>query len=787
VVRILVVMRSPARRAALALLLLVVAGAACGLPHRGPTNIAKVARRGVILTRRGERVALDNGYVRVELSLAHPQIDVLQGDVTGDGHYGGNVVAGGSDSLYRAGIVLERQDAGQTQVHASSLAPSGELALTVLRDDGDVAAIRVGPLVDDVSDPMVASTWTLTLPAASRAVRLDTDNRVLRQGEIASIRVATYLSTPSLHGLFERGVLQTMGGPSRQFASRDRMHRFYALGGGAADVVSSGAIEHVLLAADSAFYRSALHEVLAGAFVERDKWSSHDWAAAKPTHVSLGDHWATTATIAINNQDFPTAALPLDTDIDPEDLRALYTAVYGTTVASLVSYELPGEIAATVGFPDRGYWPGLNFFDPDAWMSVCALVYSGDMYLQREARKLIETSGARILPTGQVPHHFNESEPTYVAISGATQTGPNVFWISAALQYAKSTGDYTWLRTQMPAVEQAMKFLTDRFDPKVNLVNAPGPLWIDVFIRNSFTADTNAFMVRLLRDVADAEAFVGQAEVAEGRRRMATTIAAAMNDRLWADDHYVTQLNPDGSTRDFIDYDSNLLAVAFGVAPPDRAAKILARVDRGKCTHGRATFVSETYYDRKDCYLENIGDSDIAMERIGWADGHARRAVGDIATFEKLVLNPVRDDLIARTWLTERYDCAGRPTRKNGFHGYPEMVVMLLREVAYGIDIGFGEVSIAPFGRSRFHYHVGNVDVAHSPQRVVLRIPGSGEKRFNVAGLLPKTSYDISVGGRSEAARVADAEGALSFVASYSAGEEIRLAAVGERLRSLRP
>lgn len=36
-----------------------------------------------------------------------------------------------------------------------------------------------------------------------------------------------------------------------------------------------------------------------------------------------------------------------------------------------------------------------------------------------------------MLPSGQIPHHFigNDSNPTYVAISGATQTGPNIFLI----------------------------------------------------------------------------------------------------------------------------------------------------------------------------------------------------------------------------------------------------------------------------------------------------------------------------------------------------------------------
>ena len=74
-------------------------------------------------------------------------------------------------------------------------------------------------------------------------------------------------------------------------------------------------------------------------------------------------------------------------------------------------------------------------------------------------------------------------------------------------------------------------------------------------------------------------------------------------------DHYCTQSDPlpgggvKVCARDFIDYDANAIAVAAGV--PDSLAlaqRILARVDSGNCTHaGRATWVSEIYYDQQNC------------------------------------------------------------------------------------------------------------------------------------------------------------------------------------------
>src|SRR5439155_18724005 len=395
---------------------------------------------------------------------------------------------------------------------------------------------------------------------------------------------------------------------------------------------------------------------------------------------------------------------------------------------------------------------------------------------------LIEKSGAAMSSSGQIPHHFNAATPKYTALSGATQTGPNIFWIAAALQYVKATGDYDWLRAQMPTIERALGFLTNRYDPAVKLVNAPGPLWIDVFIRQNFTADTNAFMVEILRQVADAEALLGNDGLAGQRRAMADNIVAGMNDLLWAGDHYVTQLNPDGSTRDLVDYDANLLAVGFGVAPPDRAQKILARVDSGPCTHARPSWVSERTYGSGDTYGGNTGDSAVTMGRIGWADAQARRRVGDRKTFDERILGPVEADLLSRTWLTERYDCSGNATRAPYYYEYPSLVAMLLRETAYGIDVGLQDVDIDPFSRSDFRYHLGSVDVTYSGDGVALTLPGSGIKRYAIHGQRPGATYRITVTGANAqppATAVAGPDGVLRFSAPIGPGTTVTTAPPG--------
>ena len=755
-------------------------------PPTPEPGVAEPVKR-VSLERSADRLALDNGYVRAEVDLAHPQIDVVRADFGGRRRYAADLTSSAPGPLGQSGIVLERQDGSGG--HASSEGPGPNLRVRVLRANPDEVVVRIDGIVDDPDEPLVTSSWTLALEARERAFRLDTDTRALRTADVNGVRIAAHLSPQSAHGMFERGVVQVMNSPNPSFASASELERAYfvgAPGGGAIDFAAEGQRETVLHsnaicgnAPAGGDARSGVELVLAGSHPEPDRWTGASWSAAAPAQVEAGRRWRTGATIAANGYDFPAGGLvEARANLPEHDLRAMYTAIYGTAAGVLGSYELPGSAYPTLATPGRWYGDGNSFFDPDAWQVIRALLYSGDRYLQRQARQVIERSGEAITDSGQIPHHFNGPEPTYVAISGATQTGPNIFWISSALDYASATGDYGWLREQMPRIEHALAFITDRYDPEVQLISAPGPLWIDVFIRENFASDTNAFMVGLLRRMADAEALLGDAALAADRRGLADDIAGGMHSRLWSGDHYVTQLNPDGTTRDLVDYDSNLLAVAFGVAPPERAQQILARVDAGPCTHGRATWVSEQFYGPGDTYNGNTGDSATAMGRIGWADAHARRRVGDGATYRDVILDPLRADLLERTWLTERYDCAGNAIRAPYYHEYPEVVAMLLREVTYGIDLGLGTVTIDPLERQVFRYHVGDVNIDYSAAAVDITVPGNGERAYDVHGLTPDAAYMVVATG-SGAARPqkhrADGQGVLRFTAPAGTGTTVRV------------
>ncbi len=389
-----------------------------------------------------------------------------------------------------------------------------------------------------------------------------------------------------------------------------------------------------------------------------------------------------------------------------------------------------------------------TFFDPDSWSTVNTLSFSGDPYLQEQARLIVELASSH-LNKGQVPHHFIDGKPTFIAISTATQTGPNIFWVLAAIDYANATGNESWLKSHYPQLKAATDWVLNCYDPNHKLVKVGGPLFIDVFIRQGYTLDSNAMLLHLLPEMSSVAKFCGDQVSADRYLRLADAIKDGLSTGLWnGQDHYITQRNPDWSTRDMVDYDGNYAAVAFGATTNrEQIARIYQRLDGGAYTHpdGRGTWTSEKYYGSQDCFGGNTGDSATAMARIWWLDLYSRYVTGDVTNFYRY-FDPVQHDLLQNTWLTERYNGQGKSIRASYYHEYPEVTAMILREMIYGIDIEINRVQIKPFGINSYHYQVGNVAVSYSQNFVALHIPGHNQRTYEICGLFPDMPYLVSTG-----------------------------------------
>ena len=113
----------------------------------------------------------------------------------------------------------------------------------------------------------------------------------------------------------------------------------------------------------------------------------------------------------------------------------------------------------------------------------------------------------------------------------------------------------------------------------------PAHWYYDAMLSSGVTTYHNAFLYRALCDLAQLERAVGNAAEAAVREAEAARLKDAINRLLWWEDapggpRYVDWIQPDGSK---IAYAADLCQfppVAFGIASPEQARKLLATLDR---------------------------------------------------------------------------------------------------------------------------------------------------------------------------------------------------------------
>jgi hypothetical protein len=617
---------------------------------------------------------LENGFALLEFNATIGGITLLAGDFSGSGSYGTNLLT------QPFVLQIDGNSAPQTL--------SGIVFKAVQSSAAEVVVEVSGIISTPVDAPIVSESWRLSLKQAQRVVNLQIAGTVLRPAEVVSVSHSLLTSAPSLYAFFERGVFQMMDRSGACLGSDQPLSRAYVLGsGGALDLtVTTGegepSTETVFYSASkTGGFSSGIQHVVRGSYPRKslrmeEAWSKSCWANASAVALSAGDSWTVSLELGVNNMDFPSFPLP-DASAQPLlpelDVRSFLTGIYASPPGCLQSYysERDGTISPTIATPDYGYSPNTNFFDPDNFISLSAMLFSGDPFLTNEVRKVIErtaetmcglgqdqderycgAASVRRRPLrssvsphplkeelnprdGQLMHHYIDLAPTYESIATSEQLGPNVFWTLSALRYASVTGDFDWLVKMEPFLSLSAHFLLSFFDEDASMLLVPGPLWIDVLVRENYTSDSNAIAPFVFREFATAFDLLQSSGHANRDshgafsaelRRVAAAIVEGMNARLWHEeegDHYITQLDHDQrSTRDFVDYDANLLAIAFDVAPAERIAKIFARVDEGPFTHIRATWCSEVPYtgDACDCYIVGgsvCGDSVVTLGRIG--------------------------------------------------------------------------------------------------------------------------------------------------------------------------
>ena len=180
---------------------------------------------GPVFKVEGHRLIMDNGYVHLEFNERHPSIDIAKADFSGQGHYGGNLLA--TNPASGAGIVLETVDSSGRIYRASDARSS--IGYKILRQDADELSVRIEGIRDRKIRPEAAGTWTITLPANSRKFTLRAQATILRARPLKAIEIGVYANQWFMNGFFQKGVVQYVNCGDQTFFTTNPLETFYTM------------------------------------------------------------------------------------------------------------------------------------------------------------------------------------------------------------------------------------------------------------------------------------------------------------------------------------------------------------------------------------------------------------------------------------------------------------------------------------------------------------------------------------------------------------------------------
>jgi hypothetical protein len=193
---------------------------------------------------------------------------------------------------------------------------------------------------------------------------------------------------------------------------------------------------------------------------------------------------------------------------------------------------------------------------------------------------------------GQGRAHFGYNQP-------GEWVDDNLHTISGTYAYLLHSGDLAFVRQDLPSLEHMLAYFMARRDASGlfkldNLSTAWYYDTVDTFSTAHWYYDAidtsgvngyyNAFFYEAADDLAEMESAAGREEKAEEYRAVAGQIKKAYNEVLWKEDapggpRYLDWIDAHGREVSYFCDICQWPAIALGIAPPERARKVIATAD----------------------------------------------------------------------------------------------------------------------------------------------------------------------------------------------------------------
>jgi GH15 family glucan-1,4-alpha-glucosidase len=195
--------------------------------------------------------------------------------------------------------------------------------------------------------------------------------------------------------------------------------------------------------------------------------------------------------------------------------------------------------------------------------------------------------------------------PKYISAHGAPSLDGQALLVNSALTYAKETKNLEFLKTYWPSLVAAMRWMERHKESPDDILLHQQSFadWADSVARRGYVHYTNVVYWKALSEMASAATKLDMLVHGALYGQKAEQVSSAIHQRFWNEDlgYFVTS-----DSLPHLSSDGNLLAIAWGLAEPEKSKRILQAMDLAGMSSPVPTRVTSSAYRRELIAFENV-------------------------------------------------------------------------------------------------------------------------------------------------------------------------------------